>query len=187
VTVLFADLRNFTARSSDESAENIVATLNVFLGEMVDVVERHGGMVNKFLGDGLMALFGVGEQREAHADAAVRAAMEMVSRLESVNDRIEAGDHGDLHMGIGIHTGRAIVGSIGSPQRLEYTAIGDTVNLASRIEGLTKAVGRTVLLTAATRDALSDDIELDDLPAQTIKGKAAAVNVYSPRALRPRA
>jgi adenylate cyclase len=183
VTVLFADLRNFTARCSDESAEEIVATLNVFLGEMVDVVERHGGMVNKFLGDGLMALFGVGEQREAHADAAVEAALEMVVRLESVNDRIEAGVHGALRMGIGVHTGRAIVGSIGSPQRLEYTAIGDTVNLASRIEGLTKTVGRTVLISAATRDALTSEIELEEMPAQTIKGKAEAVQVFAPSAL----
>ena len=171
VTVLFADLRNFTARSSDESAEEVVATLNVFLGEMVEVVEEHDGMVNKFLGDGLMALFGVGEQREAHADAAVRAAIEMVARLDHVNAQVVPSDHGLLRMGVGIHTGRAVVGSIGSPHRLEYTAIGDTVNLASRIEGLTKVVGRTVLLTAATRDAMTAAVELDELPKQTIKGE----------------
>ncbi|MCA9100943.1 MAG: adenylate/guanylate cyclase domain-containing protein [Planctomycetales bacterium] len=184
VTVMFADLRDFTARSSDEPADEVVATLNVFLSEMVDVIERRGGMVNKFLGDGLMALFGVGEDDHQHADAALGAALEMVAQLECVNRRLGPSSHGNLRMGVGIHTGMAIVGSIGSPQRLEYTAIGDTVNIASRIEGLTKVVGRCVLISQATRDALSADVPLDELPAQMIKGKSSAVTVYAPRAVR---
>jgi adenylate cyclase len=173
LTIMFVDIRNFTTRSEASSPEQAVALLNVFLSEMVDVIEqRHGGIVNKFLGDGLMAMFAEWTGRLDHADAAVAAGREMLQRLQKINARL--GDDGEppLAIGIGIHTGRAVVGSIGSPRRMEYTAIGDTVNVASRVESLTKVVGAPLLMTEATRQALRVRMPLELLPAQPVKGHA---------------
>lgn len=178
VTVLFADLRNFTARCAVEPPQKIVALLNLFLTEMVEIVEGHEGMVNKFLGDGFMALFGVGEQHVNHAALAVTAGQKMLVRLEHINRYLTAQGQAPLGIGIGIHTGRAVVGSIGSPQRLEYTAIGDTVNIASRVESLTKELGEPLILTAATRAALPSAIATAPLPPQRVKGQPEPLSVY---------
>jgi adenylate cyclase len=168
---VFVDIRNFTARSAAASPGQVVEVLNLFLTEMVDVIEqRHGGIVNKFLGDGLMALFSEWTGRPDHADAAVAAGREMLQRLQALNVRLGAAGEPPLAIGIGIHTGRAVVGSIGSPRRMEYTAIGDAVNVASRVESLTKVVGVPLLLTAATRQALSVSPSLELLPAQEVRG-----------------
>ncbi len=179
VTVLFADIRNFTARCAVEPPQQIVALLNLFLTEMVEIVEQqHEGMVNKFLGDGFMALFGVGEQQVNHAALAVAAAQEMLTRLEYINHHLVTQGLAPLAMGIGIHTGRAVVGSIGSAQRLEYTAIGDTVNIASRVESLTKALGETLLFTGATQAALPTTIGTELMPPQWVKGQPQPLSVY---------
>src|SRR5262245_33174825 len=171
LTVLFVDLRDFTARATAAKPEHVVAVLNVFLSEMVEVIEeRHGGIVNKFLGDGLMALFAEWTGRVDHADAAVAAGGEMVQRLAAINDRLGATGDPPLAMGVGIHTGRAVVGSIGSPRRMEYTAIGDAVNVAARVESLTKIVGTPLLLNDATRRPLRQPPALERLAAQEIKG-----------------
>jgi adenylate cyclase len=180
LTVLFADLRNFTARSSRSSPRQVVALLNLFLTEMVEIVEeRYGGMVNKFLGDGFMALFGVGEDQTNHAAIAVAAAQDMLTGLQTINDYLQQQGQEPLAMGIGIHTGSAVVGSIGATQRLEYTAIGDTVNIASRVEALTKQVKTPLLITEATRNALPANIPTYPLPPQWVKGKAKPIAVYS--------
>jgi adenylate cyclase len=169
LTVVFVDIRDFTARSAAAAPEEVVRTLNLFLAEMVDVIEqRHGGIVNKFLGDGLMALFAGWTGRADHADAAVAAGREMLERLPAINRHLAE----PLAIGIGIHTGRAVVGSVGSPRRMEYTAIGDAVNVAARVESLTKAVGVPLLLTEATRQALRAAPPLEALPAQEVKGHA---------------
>jgi adenylate cyclase len=173
LTIMFVDIRNFTARSEASTPEQAVALLNVFLTEMVDVIEqRHGGIVNKFLGDGLMAMFAEWTGRADHADAAVAAGCEMLQRVAAINERLRAAGEPPLAIGVGIHTGRAVVGSIGSPRRMEYTAIGDTVNVASRVESLTKVVGAPLLLTDATRRALRVPPLLELLPAQQVKGHA---------------
>ena len=181
ITVMFVDIRSFTARAASHSPAKIVGVLNEFLRAMVQVIEdHHSGMVNKFLGDGLLALFGAGAPTEAHADEAVHTARAMLTRLEKLNRDLAARGEEAIHIGIGLHTGLAIVGSIGSPERLEFTAIGDTVNLASRIESLTKAVGETVLLSEATRQALREPILilLKELPSQTVKGVDKPVQVW---------
>jgi adenylate cyclase len=179
VTVMFCDIRGFTARCGRAGAAEVVALLNTFLSAMVEIVERrHGGMVNKYLGDGFMALFGAGGESADHARAAgaqgraadcgaangpdagwhARAALaagrEMLARLPEVNGKVCADGGEPLAIGIGLHTGTAIVGNVGSESRLEYTAIGDTVNLASRVEGLTKEAGVALLLTEATARAV---------------------------------
>lgn len=184
VTVVFVDLRNFTQRCATEAPQTIVLLLNLFLTEMVEIVEQqYGGMVNKFLGDGFMALFGVGEQSHHHATQAVAAAQEMLIRLQRINQSLEQVGQAPLAMGIGIHTGRAVVGSIGSSRRLEYTAIGDTVNVASRVEALTKEVGEPLLLTAATQKALSEEIMTVELPPRWVKGQPQPISLY--RVSRP--
>ena len=125
ITVMFVDIRSFTAMSAALARARCVEILNQFLRVMVQVVEeRHGGMINKFLGDGFLALFGVGGTSDAHADAAIAAGREMLSSLAQLNRDLALEGERALAIGIGIHTGMAIVGSIGSPERLEYTAIG---------------------------------------------------------------
>jgi adenylate cyclase len=178
LTVMFVDIRNFTTRAEVSTPTRVVDLLNVFLTEMVEVIEqKQGGIVNKFLGDGLMALFGAWTGRPDHADAAVAAGREMLHRLDHINERLAARGESPLAIGIGIHTGPAVVGSIGSPRRMEYTAIGDTVNVASRVESLTKVVGTPLLLTEATRSALRAPLALAPLPPQHVKGHQLPVEV----------
>ncbi|MDX2240191.1 MAG: adenylate/guanylate cyclase domain-containing protein [Leptolyngbyaceae cyanobacterium bins.302] len=179
LTVMFADLRNFTRRCSEEPPERIVMLLNLFLTEMVDIVEQqHGGMVNKFLGDGFMALFGVGEAVGNHAGQAVAAARSMLDSLQKINHQLELEGLAPLSMGIGIHTGNAVVGSIGSSRRLEYTAIGHTVNIASRVESLTKEVGERLLITAATQQKIAATIATEALPPRYVKGQDQPLNIF---------
>jgi adenylate cyclase len=180
ITVMFVDIRSFTERSAGTPPAKVVALLNEFLRVMVHAVEEHhSGMVNKFLGDGFMALFGADGESEAHADEAVHAAGEMVVHLRELNQRLAARGDEMMCIGIGLHTGPAIIGSIGSPERLEFTAIGSTVNLASRIESLTKVVGETVLLSDATRAALHQRVVLTEHPPQKVKGVAEPVRVWA--------
>lgn len=179
ITVMFVDIRSFTARAANRSPDKIVAVLNEFLGVMVRVVEeQHNGMINKFLGDGFMALFGADNESAAHADEAVRASREMIARLCALNEQLALRGEEALAIGVGLYTGPAIVGSIGSPERMEFTAIGNTVNLASRIESLTKAVGETVVLSDTTRLALQTPTSLKQLPPQLVKGVEHPLTVW---------
>ncbi len=183
ITVMFCDIRNFTARCSVTPADEVVPLLNRFLSVMVEAVEdRHGGTVNKFLGDGFMALFGIGEpdsDGRSHAEAAVRAGLDMIDRLRALNAELSQGGLPELGIGIGIHSGCAIVGSMGSSERLEYTAIGDTVNVASRVEGLTKKVGRQLLVTATTATRLPASIATQSLPAEPVKGQSEPIEIVA--------
>ena len=179
VTIMFVDIRSFTARSARCEPQQVVRLLNDFLGAMVGVVEDHGGLVNKFLGDGFMAIFGLGQNGIRHADAALRTGRAMIARMRSLNATLAQRDEAPLEIGIGIHTGRAIVGSIGSPERMEFTAIGSTVNLASRIEGLTKEAGVPLLLTGDTRSALSASDGLRELAPRRVRGVEEPVALFS--------
>jgi adenylate cyclase len=180
VTVMFVDIRSFTARSAVNSAQQTVRELNEFLRVMVEVVEeRHHGMINKFLGDGFMALFGVGHDSSGQADRALNAGREMLGALERLNRDLSGNGREPLRIGIGIHTGSAVVGSIGSPQRLEFTAIGSTVNLAARVEQLTKTLSTSLLLTSATADYLEKAHEIVELEPQTVRGVDEPVRVFT--------
>lgn len=181
VTVVFVDVRGFTARCRNAPPARVVSVLNLFLTHMVRVVEEeHGGMINKFLGDGFMAVFGAGGVPERDAEAALAAARGMVDELEKVNGALAARGEAPLRIGIGLHRGPAVVGSIGSPERLEFTVIGDTVNLASRVEGLTKETGGPVLLTGPVVEALGGEARrgLRPLEARHVKGVEEPVELW---------
>ncbi|MGC4122536.1 MAG: adenylate/guanylate cyclase domain-containing protein [Myxococcales bacterium] len=172
ITVLFSDIRGFTSFSEKRDPVEVVDFLNQYFAEMCTVVEQHGGIVNKFLGDGLMALWGAPVARGDHASAAARAALAMVERVEAMKAKW---NHPGLEIGIGIHTGPAVVGIIGSSQRSEYTAIGDAVNLASRIEGLNKQFGTRVLASEETKRLLQDGIEARRVGEAAVKGREQPV------------
>ena len=179
ITVMFVDMRSSTAQAAAMKPAEVVEMFNRFFQVTVRAVEEHGGMVNKFLGDGFMALFGAGHSTTNHADAALQAGREILLSLESLNRQFQDRGWEPLRIGVGLHTGPAIVGSIGSPQRLEFTAMGNTVNVASRIESLTKTVGRPLLLTADVRARLTIDFQLEALPPQQVRGVEEPVTVFA--------
>jgi adenylate cyclase len=183
ITVMFCDIRNFTARCERQSPERTVALLNAFFGVMVRIIEeQHGGMINLFTGDGFMAFFGADGSPPQHADAALAAGRDMLPALAKFNAGMKANspDFEPLVIGIGLHTGPAIVGNMGSPKRMTFTAIGSTVNIAGRVESVTKILARPLVLTQATRDALASPPPLEELPAQQVKGVEHPLAVFAP-------
>jgi len=180
ISVMFVDIRSFTARAANLKPDEAVNLLNQFLHAMVEVVEgEHGGMINKFLGDGFMALFGVDNDEDNHADKALAAGCDLERRLKRLNLDLATRGEEPIRIGIGINTGRALVGSIGSSERMEFTVIGNTVNVASRIEALNKTVNTTLLISKATRDALRRRISLRALPLQAIKGVVQPLEIFT--------
>jgi adenylate cyclase len=172
VTVMFIDIRDFTPFAEANTAEDTVFRLNALFEIVVPAVVDAGGHVNKFLGDGALAVFGAPNDLPGHADAAVNAAV-LIHRL--VAERFS----GELRIGIGINTGVVIAGTIGGGGKLEFTLIGDTVNVAARVEQLTKSIGDAILLTQHTVDALNGrSPELTDRGAHALKGKSAAVQLF---------
>ena len=169
---MFIDIRDFTPFAEANTAEDTVARLNALFEIVVPAVVEAGGHVNKFLGDGALAVFGAPNDLAEHADAALRTAL--------VIDRLVAARFGqELRIGIGINTGVVIAGTIGGGGKLEFTLIGDTVNVAARVEQLTKTTGDTILLTQQCVEALgSQPVGLIDRGMHTLKGKSAPVHVF---------
>jgi adenylate cyclase len=153
VAVMFVDFRSFTEAARSRSPQQVVDRLDGAFAVLVEILDRHGGIVNKFLGDGFLALFGAPLETPEAACHAVSAAREMLAAMDGIN----ATSDWRLRIGIGIHVGEVVAGNIGSPRRKEYTVIGDTVNFASRLEALNKEFGSQLLVSAAVRDALGDE------------------------------
>src|SRR3954447_17376201 len=173
LTILFVDIRDFTPFAERSSARETVTYLNDFFGLVVPILERHHGHANKFIGDGVMGVFGAPERLRDHASRALAAALELA---DAVDERYQ----GSLRVGIGLNSGPVSVGSVGGGGRLEFTVIGDAVNVAARVENLTRSTGDAILLTEATRCLLDGDIDLEPRGEIPLKGKRDPVPVYAP-------
>ncbi|MBK7829067.1 adenylate/guanylate cyclase domain-containing protein [Nannocystis sp.] len=179
VTLLFADIRDFTSYSESRAPEDVLRFLDDYFGRMTQVVQGHDGSVNKFLGDGLMALWGAPEARRDHAVHAVRAALDMQRVMREINEYREADGDPPLRIGIGVHTGEVAAGMLGSSSQSEYSVIGDAVNLASRIEGLTKQHGAAILVSEATWMLLGGGFVGERVGEVEVKGRRARVVIYT--------
>jgi len=179
VTVLFSDLRGFTSIAEKLSPEQVGAMLREYLTEMTKVVFEHGGTVDKYIGDCVMALYNVPFADPDHAVKAVRTGLALQERTLAAAAGWEAKYGVTIKNGVGINTGEAVVGALGSQQRLEYTAIGDTVNLAARLEGLTKDYDASVIISESTFEIVKGVFVTRELGAVTVRGKSIPVKIYA--------
>ena len=179
LTVLFADIRNFTGLAERLPADRLVALLNRYFTAMTRVVQAEDGMLDKFLGDGLLAVFGAPLPRPDHAARACRAALAMRRALTSLNAEWAAEGLPELQIGIGVNTGRMVIGNMGSEQRFDYTVVGDEVNVAARLETASKEAGADVLASEATLAAAGPRFLARELPALTLRGRSSVVRVFA--------
>lgn len=177
VCVLFSDIRNFTTRSEGLSPEALIGLLNEYFSEMTQAIHNHEGTVDKFIGDGMMAFFGAPNDLDCPEINAIRAAQEMLARLKLVNSSLQSRGIEPITIGIGLHAGEVVIGHVGSATRHEYTAIGDVVNTASRLEGLTKELKYPIICSALVAKVVGYTHELTDLGDHAVKGHSA-VHVY---------
>jgi class 3 adenylate cyclase len=176
ITIVFMDVRGYTSGTEGMDPADVVVMLNELMDLLASAIERHGGLVNKFLGDGLMAMFGAPKLLEDHAFHAVQAGIEMQKQMERWNHRRTARGLASFYSGIGINTGEVVCGKVGGRSRLEYTLIGEEVNLASRICG--KAAPRQVLITKQTRDKLGDRVQVKELEPVVVKGLSYPIKIF---------
>ncbi|MBI4150944.1 adenylate/guanylate cyclase domain-containing protein [Candidatus Woesearchaeota archaeon] len=178
VTVFFSDIRNFTGISERLSPEELVHLLNEYLTTMTRIVLKYQGTVDKFIGDAIMALWNAPLLDDRHAFKACASAVEQIKALRELQTKWKARGVPVLNIGIGIHTGPAVVGNLGSEERFDYTAIGDTINLASRTEGLTKTYGVSIIITESTHHLIKDTFTCRKLDRVQVKGKKQSILLY---------
>lgn len=180
-TVLFSDLRGFTSFAENIQADQVIEILNRYLSEMSDAILDNNGTLVAYMGDGIMAVFGAPIECEDHADQALAAAREMLNkRLPRFNDWLrECGLGEGFKMGVGLNSGPVMSGNVGSARRLEYTAIGDTTNTASRLEGMTKGTPHSIFIADSTRDLLSDPGGLVFVDEFEVRGKQAKIRLWT--------
>jgi adenylate cyclase len=179
VTVLFSDIRGFTSLSEQLEPEQVAEMLREYLTEMTEIVFRHGGTVDKYIGDCVMALYNVPFEDPEHAIKAVRTALEFQERTLAVSKRWEEKLGIAIRNGVGINTGDAVVGTLGSRQRLEYTAIGDTINLGARLESITKDYKTNIIISEFTHALVKHHFVTKELGDVTVKGKSRPVKIYA--------
>ncbi len=177
-TVLFSDIRSFTSISEKMPPEDVVGFLNDYLQRMVDIVFDEGGIVDKFIGDAVMAVFGAPAPKPDDAMRAVRAALRMIEEVKRFNQQQRERGGVEIDVGIGLHTGPLIAGNIGSDRKMEYTVIGDTVNAANRVESLTQKMNTKVLITQQCYDATGKAFAVRELQPVQVKGKKQPLQVY---------
>jgi adenylate cyclase len=179
-TVIFTDIRGFTRFSEKLSPEQVVEFLNDFLEEMTGAIMDHNGMLDKYIGDAVMGVFGVPFHADDHALRALRAGLDMRARLNRLNVDLKEKGLPELSIGIGLHTGELLIGAIGSTRRLDYTVIGDTVNVASRIEGMTRSYPVEILVSDATRAAINTGVPLYKIATVQVKNRVEPLTLWSP-------
>ncbi|MBX3721920.1 MAG: adenylate/guanylate cyclase domain-containing protein [Turneriella sp.] len=177
-TILFSDIRGFTSFSESHSAPEVVAWLNTYFERMAECVREHGGIVNKYVGDAILAVFNAPLPLADHTQAAVRCALAMLTRLGQLNAELRTQGIPEVNIGIGLHTGTVVAGNIGSRDRQEFTVIGDTVNTASRIEGLCKSFQAPLLVSERVFSALPETNGLERLGRAKVKGKSGELVIY---------
>ena len=180
-SIMFADIRSFTTIAENQEPSESIDLLNQYFSLMFDAITNNGGTVNQVVGDGLMAVFGAPIFFEDHSEKAVRAALQMLEQLKVFNQTQMAQGKMQIRIGIGIATGQMVAGYTGTQTRAIYTCIGDTVNVASRIEEYTKEALHPLLIDNYTRESLPDDIKVEDLGKIIFKGKNQAINVFAVR------
>ena len=178
-TVMFSDIRGFTPLAESQAPEDTIELLNTYYTLMFNAISGHGGIVSEIAGDGLMAVFGAPLPLADHCDAAVQAALEMIEMIELFNAEQASGGKTPIRIGIGIASGEMVAGYTGTNERATYTCIGDTVNVASRLEEHTKAAEHSILIDAATRSLLRSAVQVDALGPVTIRGKVQPVEVFA--------
>jgi adenylate cyclase len=178
LSVLFSDIRGFTSISERLAPEEILSLLNHYLSAMTAVVLRNGGMLDKYVGDAIMAVFGAPLELENHALLACKTALEMMEELRSLQQGWENESKPILDIGIGINTGEMVMGNVGSPKRMDYTVIGDNVNLASRLEGVNKELGTHIIISGSTYERVKRDVTVRGLGEIKVKGKETQVPIY---------
>ncbi len=178
VTVFFSDIRGFTKFSESRTPEEVVEMLNEYFGIMVRIIQQNHGIVDKFIGDAIMAVWGAPKGTPRDAFNAIRASLEMRKSLDELNRKRIAKRLPPIMIGMGVHTGRAISGTIGSDERMEYTVIGDTVNMTSRIESSTKAFGSDLLISESTASIVGQEFALELAGAAEVKGKTEPLKLY---------
>jgi len=178
VTVLFADIRGFTSLSENMSAEEVSNILNEYFTGIEPIISKHSGVINKFIGDAVMAIFGEPIHDKNHALNAVKCADEILEKVEELQKKWLKEGKPKIEIGVGINTGEAFVGNIGSETRLEYTVIGDVVNLASRIENYNKIYKTKFLISATTYEKVRNIVDVIKISEVSIRGKAKKLDIY---------
>jgi adenylate cyclase len=178
VSVLMSDLRGFTTLSERLDPRRISEMMNEYFTEMVEVISARKGIVNDFIGDGILAVYGAPADDPDHAWHAVITALEMQAALRRLNGRWQAEARGPLAMGVAVNTGEVFAGNLGSPRRKKYSVLGDTVNTVARIEGLNRDLGTEVLISGATLAAVKDRVVVRDRGAVPVKGRAQPVELF---------
>ena len=179
LSILFSDIRSFTTISERMAPDELVNSLNRYFQAMVEIImDRHKGIVDKYIGDAIMAVFGAPVKHEDDALASVLAGLEMREALDAFNQRQKAGGFPEFHTGVGINFGEVTVGNIGTEKKMDYTVIGDNVNLASRLEGLTKQYHQGIIISESLHDRVKDKVPCRLLDLVTVKGKTKGVKIY---------
>jgi class 3 adenylate cyclase len=179
VTILFCDLRGYTPFVEKRRPKEVVSFLNIYFSEMEQVIKDHGGIVLQYIGDEIEAVFGAPVELPEHPEMAIRAALQMRARLHEINRKRASQGKDAIAHGIGIHSGEVLAGSVGSPERLVYALVGDTVNIASRIQNKNKDFGTDILVSQETRSRISGEaFKLESLGATALKGKSEEIEIY---------
>jgi adenylate cyclase len=178
LSVMFSDIRGFTSISEKLTPENLVQILNEYLTAMTNIVFKHEGLLDKYIGDAIMAVFGAPLEQPDHAQRACRTAVEMIAELKRLQEKWAAEGWPEINIGIGVNTGDMVVGNMGSEMRFDYTVMGDNVNLASRLEGTNKEYGTRIIISEFTHETVKDEFVCRELDAVRVKGKKLPVRIF---------